>query len=150
MLEQIAYQDSFGKVEYPEDFEVLIEGLPIGEQVHFFRLGNGLYTRRPLHERRKNKYDYSCCLDDDKNVKSIIVKDEKISGVMVSNVYGKIVPCMVEKFDYSWFGVGLGYSQQVKISLSVIDENGRFYGKGTPFLCLLWNFSPLNRKERII
>ena len=96
MLEQIAYQDSFGKVEYPEDFEVLIEGLPIGEQVHFFRLGNGLYTRRPLHERRKNKYDYSCCLDDDKNVKSIIVKDEKISGVMVSNVYGKIVPCMVE------------------------------------------------------
>ena len=96
MPEQIAYQDSFGKVAYPEDFETLIEGLPIVEQMRFFRLGNGLYTRKPLHERRKNKYDYSCCLDDDKNVKSIIVKDGKIGGIMVSNVYGKIVPCMVE------------------------------------------------------
>ena len=35
MPEQIAYQDSFGKVEYPEDFEALIEGLPIGEQARF-------------------------------------------------------------------------------------------------------------------
>ena len=96
MPEQIAYQDSFGKVEYPEDFEALIEGLPIGDQARFFRLGNGLYIRKPLRERRKNKYDYSCCLDDDKNVKSIIVKDGKIAGVMVSNVYGKLVPCMVE------------------------------------------------------
>ena len=40
------------------------------------------------------------------------------------------------KFNNSWFGVELGYFQQVKISLSVIDENGRFYGKGTLFLCL--------------
>ena len=96
MLEQIAYQDSFGRIAYPEDFEALIEGLPIGEQIRFFRLGNGLYTCKPLHERRKSKYDYSCRLDEDKNVKSIIVKDGKIAGVMVSNVYGEIVPCMVE------------------------------------------------------
>ncbi|MBS6397979.1 MAG: hypothetical protein KH452_12685 [Clostridiales bacterium] len=96
MPEQTTYQDSFGKVEYPEDFEALIEGLPIGEQVRFFRLGNGLYTRVPVHERRKNEYDFSCCLDEDKNVKSIIVKDGKIAGIMVLNIYGKIVPCMVE------------------------------------------------------
>lgn len=97
MLEQVAYQDSFGRFEYPEDFEALIEGLPIGQQVRFFRLGNGLYTRKPLYERKKNEYDYSCFLDEDKNVKSIIVKDGKIAGVMVSNVYGKIVPCMAER-----------------------------------------------------
>lgn len=96
MLEQIAYQDSFGKVEYPEDFESLIEGLPIGEQVRFFRLGCGVYTRESLYERRKNKYDFSCCIDDDKDVRSIIVKDGKIAGIMVSTVHGKIVPCMVE------------------------------------------------------
>ena len=97
MTEQITYQVSFGKVEYPQGFEALIEGLPIGKQMRFFRLGSGLYTRTPLHKRRKNEYDYSCCLDDDDDVKSIIVKDKKIAGIMVSNVYGKIVPCMVEK-----------------------------------------------------
>ena len=49
MPEQIAYQDSFGKVAYPEDFETLIEGLPIVEQMRFFRLGNGLYTLSLIH-----------------------------------------------------------------------------------------------------
>ena len=97
MIKQIEYQDSFGEVEYPEDFEALIRGLPIETQVHFFRLGNGLYTHKPVLERRKTKYDYSCRLDADEDVKSLIVKDGKIAGVMVLNVYGEIVPCMVEK-----------------------------------------------------
>lgn len=97
MMEQITYQDNFGNIEYPEEFELFIEGLPLEKQMSYFRIGNGLYTHMSLNDRRKNKFDYSCRLDEDEDVKSIIVKDGKIAGVMVSNVYGKIVPCMVEK-----------------------------------------------------
>ena len=97
MKEQVMYQDSYGTVDYPEQFEQLIEGRSIEEQLSFFRMGCGIYRRQPLYERRANPYDYSCKLDDDKAVKSIIVKDGKIVGVMVSDVNGEIVPCMVEK-----------------------------------------------------
>lgn len=96
-MEQIGYQDDFGKVEYPDGFEPLIEGLPIEKQMSYFRIGNGLYTDKPLNERRNNKYDYSCLLDENKDIKSIIVRDGKIAGVMVLNVYGNVVPCMAEK-----------------------------------------------------
>ena len=34
--------------------------------------------------------------------------------------------------------VGLGYSQQAKISLVVADKTSDFYGKGTPFLPLVY------------
>lgn len=97
MKEQVMYEDSYGSVDYPEQFEKILEGLSIEEQLAFFRMGCGVYRHLAVDERRANKYNYSCKLNDDKDVKSIIVKDGKIAGVMVSNVYGKIVPCMVEK-----------------------------------------------------
>ena len=97
MKEQIMYQNSYGSVDYPEQFEKLIEGLSIQEQLAFFRMGCGWYLHQAFNERRKNEYNYSCNLGDDTAVKSIIVKNGKIAGVMVLNVYGETVPCMVEK-----------------------------------------------------
>ena len=38
-------------------------------------------------------------------------------------------------------------SQQVKIARCRQTENGRFYGKGTPFLCLLRNFSSIKQRK---
>lgn len=97
MIEQVKYQDSFGEIEYPEGFEVLIQGLPIEEQVQYFRLGNGLYLSQAVLERRKSECNYSCRLDADEDVKSLIIKDGKIAGIMVSNVHGEIKPCLVEQ-----------------------------------------------------
>ncbi|MCD7723758.1 MAG: hypothetical protein LUH82_07435 [Clostridiales bacterium] len=97
MKELVEYDDSFGTVNYPEKFEKLIEGLPVSEQLKYFRMGCGTYLNHSVKERRKSEYDYSCNLEDDNDVKSIIVKDEKIAGVMVKDVYGDIYPCMVEK-----------------------------------------------------
>lgn len=34
-----------------------------------------------------------------------------------------------------------GYFQRVKVLLLLKKETSDFYGKGTTFLCLLWNFS---------
>lgn len=93
----VDYKDSFGLVKYPINFEKLIDNIPVEEQLHFFRMGNGLYREKDVLERRMNKYDYSCSLDDDKDVQAIIVKDGKIAGVMVEDVYGKLVPCLVEQ-----------------------------------------------------
>ena len=59
-------------------------------------MGWGVYRSQAVNERRANKYDYSCKLDNDKNSKSNIVKDGKIAGFMVSNAYKEIVPCMME------------------------------------------------------
>ncbi len=97
MKELATYQDSFGAVNYPEGFESLIEGLSVPEQLKFFRMGCGLYVKHPLNERKKNEYDYSCTIDESEDVKSIIVKDGKIAGVMVKDVCGDIRPCMVER-----------------------------------------------------
>ena len=96
MKEQVMYQDNYGPVEYPEQFEELINGRSIEEQLEFYRIGCGVYRHQMLNERRKSEYDYSCKLEDEKAVKSIIVKDGKIAGVMISDVHGKIIPCMVE------------------------------------------------------
>ena len=38
-------------------------------------------------------------------------------------------------------------SQQAKIARCRQTENGRFYGKGTPFLCLLRNFSSIKLRK---
>ena len=97
MKELVTYQDSFGAVNYPEGFESLIEGLSVPEQLKFFRMGCGLYVKHPLNERRKSEYDFSCSIDESEDVKAIIVKDGKITGVMVKDVYGDIYPCMVER-----------------------------------------------------
>lgn len=51
--------------------------------------------------------------------------------------------------DKSQFGVGLGYSQQAKLSLSVTDENERVLWKGYPFPMLAMELFAKERQGKV-
>jgi len=48
------------------------------------------------------------------------------------------------------FTQGFGIFPASKITLLLQTEKSDFYGKGTPFLCLLRNFSARNGRERMV
>ena len=87
-MELLDYIEEYGPVCYPEGFEVLLEDLSIEEQMKYFRLGNGLYLKKPFSERRKNVYDAAYHLDKTSNVKALVVKDGKIAGIKVWDAMG--------------------------------------------------------------
>jgi hypothetical protein len=97
IMDYVEYnKEKHGEPNYPEGFLELIEGLPVAEQLKFFRIGNGLYCDQPLMERRKNPYDYSNPVEQEEDVKSIIVNNGVIAGVIVKNCYSRLVACMAE------------------------------------------------------
>ena len=86
-----------GKFNYPNGFAEMLKGNSVEDQMRFFRIGNGMYTKKQFFERKKNKYDYSCNLKEENRVEAVIVCDGLIAGVLVRNCYGEIVPCLPEK-----------------------------------------------------
>lgn len=97
-MNYVEYDESLhGKYTLPEGFPELLQGLSPEEQLDYFRIGNGLYLREPLADRRYNKYDYCVPVQKEERVQAVIVHDQRIVGVMVRNCHGKIVPCMAEK-----------------------------------------------------
>lgn len=86
-----------GDLNYPDGFCDLLKGLSLEEQMKYFRIANGLYLKKKFQDRRKNKYDYSCQLQDYEDVEAIIVRNGLIVAVLVKNCYEQIVPCLPEK-----------------------------------------------------
>ena len=53
-MNYIEYDESLhGKLTYPEGFIDLLKGIPLEEQINFFRIGNGLYLKEEFSKRRK-------------------------------------------------------------------------------------------------
>ena len=97
-MKYIEYNESLhGKLSYPDGFADLLEGLPLEEQMDYFRIGNGVYLRQDISERRKSKYHYSQYIQDDDYVEAIIICNNTIAGIMVKNCHGKIIPCLPER-----------------------------------------------------
>ena len=63
----------------------------------YFRIGNGIYLREEISERRKSEYHTSRTIESESRVQAIIVHNNLIAGVMVKNCYGKVVSCLPEK-----------------------------------------------------
>ena len=97
-MNYVEYNESIhGKYSYPKGFIDLIKDLSIEEQLNYFRIGNGLYTREELCKRRRNKYDKAIDLKEEQRVQSLIIHNQLIVGVMVKDAHAKTVPCLVEK-----------------------------------------------------
>lgn len=97
-MNYVEYDESLhGKYTLPEGFSELLQGLSLEEQPDYFRLGNGLYLREALADRRYNKYDFCTPVQGEEHVQALIVHDGRIAGVMVRNCHGEVVPCMPEK-----------------------------------------------------
>lgn len=126
-MKQAEYKAEYGQINYPDGFEEVITGLPIDEQLRFFRIGNGLYLKTEWLLRRKNPYD-GADLPDEKNVEAIIVHEDKIAGVMVwDEMSNKIVPCLPERrycCRYDTELDGSGYKDFILYSyLICVSEN---------------------------
>lgn len=49
IMNYVEYDESLhGKLTYPEGFIDLLKGIPIEEQMDFFRIGNGLYLKEEI------------------------------------------------------------------------------------------------------
>lgn len=86
-----------GTLSYPEGFPALLEGRSLEEQLRFFRIGNGVYRSEPVTQRRKCACHYSCPLQEEARIQSLLVSDGKIAGVMVKNCRGEVLPCLPEQ-----------------------------------------------------
>lgn len=85
-----------GKLSYPEGFEEKLAGLSIEEQLNFFRIGNGVYRRQPVEERRAGKYMANIRVDSVSDTQAIIIKDGTVAGIMIKDCYGDVVACLPE------------------------------------------------------
>lgn len=75
------YDEKMGEVSYPDGFFELIKDLPISEQMKFFRTTTSI--RRSHENWNERNTEYTHTLDEDENVKAIILKDGYIAGVII-------------------------------------------------------------------
>ena len=86
-----------GTLSYPEGVPALLEGRSLEEQLRFFRIGNGIYRKEAVALRRKSEWHFSCPLQEEARIQSLLVSDGKIAGVMVKNCHGEVLPCLPEQ-----------------------------------------------------
>ena len=97
-MNYIEYNEELhGKLTYPENMESILKELSLEEQIDLFRIGNGVYLRQPVAERRYSYYMVGERIDKIGDVKSIIVNNGVIAGVMIQDCHGDVVPCLPEQ-----------------------------------------------------
>lgn len=95
-MDVVMYQEEFGAVNFPEGFEETIKGLPIEAQMEHFRTTcRSTYAMTGWGERTSGS-GYRR-LEEDSDVRGLIVKDDLLIGVMMCNDDGRIVPCLPEE-----------------------------------------------------
>ena len=120
------YKEEFGVPVFPEGFEQTLEGLSLDEQLERLRTtGSDEYTITGWSSRTVR---YGCRrLDQDHNVRSIIVRGGMIVGAMMTDHSGRTVPCLPEQCVCTYYSEdnnGAGYKiRQCFRWLICVSEN---------------------------
>lgn len=111
----VMYEENFGTAEFPAGFAETLTGLSIEEQTGHFRtttstqLANTGWSSRSYNSRYRR-------LEEDPDVKAIIVKDDLIVGVMLSDDSGQMTPCLPEHRVCTYYASdnnGAGYKTRI-------------------------------------
>lgn len=122
------YDEDFGTVSYPSGFEEKLEGLTVEEQMKYFRIGNGLYKNKPLAERVRESWNFSCRLEECSEVQEIVVREGKIVGVVVhDSEFGCRIVCLAEQEFCCSFGTEMDGSGEKRsaqyLTILCVPEN---------------------------
>ncbi len=90
----VAYESKFGKYTLPEGAREKLQGLPIEEQLTYFRTTEWANTSRTGWGERREGGTY-CCLEEDSYVLGVIVDGGLVVGAMLRNDCGSAEPCFV-------------------------------------------------------
>jgi len=107
----INYEESFGAINFPENFEENLKGLSIEEQMDFYRTTEHRSYSITNWSERHIRYGYTK-LDKTPDVKALIVKDDILVGAMITNHSGREIPCLAEECVCTYFASdnnGAGY-----------------------------------------
>ena len=101
-MKYIEYEESFGKFSYPDGFEATLDGLTVEEQLNRFRtttytrFANTGWMERTI-DGRGNR------VENDGDVRAVVVKDGKIVGVMINDDNGRDVFCSPEDYVCTYY-----------------------------------------------
>lgn len=109
----VEYTEKFGAYTMPEGAEDVLRALPIEEQTKYFAIEVTSSKSSSYRDSLKSSYD----------TKSVIVNDGIIVGIMISNDYGRVVPCFIGETVCTW---------------DSSDNNGAGYKSRTDYAKLLY------------
>ena len=118
------YEERMGEIRYPDGFFEKLQGLSIEAQKRYFRIG---YHERWIHtgwsEREASRLR---TLDECRYLKSIIVKDGYIAGILVEDEWGALRSLLPERWvtlSFDSDNNGAGYKETiVEIYLLCVDD----------------------------
>ena len=105
------YEERFGEYTYPEGFEKTLEGLALNQQIDCFRTTR-LAQLAHTNWSERNIESSGINLEDCDAITAVIVKDDKIVGVMLKNESGREEFCPPEKCVCTYYAEdnnGAGY-----------------------------------------
>ena len=110
-----AYQEQFGEFTFPEGFLESLQGLSIEEQMNRYRTTGYSKFVSTGYGSRTMEYGYRK-LEEDSDVKALIVKDDILIGVIMSDAWNCEVPCFAEKKICTYYASdnnGAGYKERI-------------------------------------
>ena len=109
------YNEKYGKYELPEGLFELLSGKSIEEQINHFRTSESYHLSNTYWSDR-TEYGSLSRIDEDKEVKAIIVDNGIIVGVMVKNYNTSCdMACFVEDSVCTYYASdnnGAGYKER--------------------------------------
>ncbi len=92
----VEYKESYGEYKLPEGFEESLKGLSIEEQMDRYRTsGSSTFSNTGWSERSYARGYRK--LENDGDVRGLIVKDGIVIGVLMCDDCGREVPCFGEE-----------------------------------------------------
>ena len=114
MKKIVAYQKSFGDYKLPDGLKEKLQGLPLEKQVDFFRTTEfWSFCNTGWTERRAQRGYVR--VEDNSDVKGLIVDDGIIVGAMIQPYYGEPVPCFLDESVCTYYASdnnGAGYKER--------------------------------------
>lgn len=114
-MKTVEYTENLGKYTLPEGLFELLSGKSIEEQMNYFRT-SGSYRLSNTYWSDRTEYSSLSRIDEDDEVKAIIVDNGIIVGVMVKDYnYSCEVACFVEDSVCTYYASdnnGAGYKER--------------------------------------
>lgn len=114
-MKTINYEEQFGEFKLPEGFEEILKNLTIEEQAERYRTTKRYSYSMTNWSERTIEEGYRR-LEETEDVKSLIIKDGILVGVMILNDYGREEPCFAEERVCTYYAEdnnGAGYKTRI-------------------------------------
>jgi len=122
----VNYEESFGTFTFPEGFEDTLKGKTIEEQMARYRLSMSR-TDAMTGWRERTTGMWYVGLHEVSDVRALIVKDDMLVGIMLTNHAGREVPCFADECVCTYYDEennGAGYKTRADhVYLLCVAEN---------------------------